>query len=126
MHIGDNCNINGLKILGKGRVTIGNNFHCGERFIIMLGSHDYDTDEYVPYGNRVMFKEVIIGDNVWIGRDVVISGNVTIGEGAIASIRSVIVKDVEPCAIVGGNPAKTIKYRDKEHYFNLKQLNKVH
>ena len=53
------------------------------------------------------------------GQDVTISGNVTIGDGAIVSIGSVVVKDVPRCAIVGGNPAKVIKYRDIEHYEQL-------
>ena len=126
VYIGDNCNINGLKVLGKGKVTIGDNFHCGEGLLIMLGSHEYDNDDYIPYGEKLTSKEVVICDNVWLGRDVTVSGNVKIGEGAIAATRAVIVKDVPPCAIVGGNPAKIIKFRNKEHYYHLKELKKFH
>ena len=50
----------------------------------------------------------------------IISGNVHIGEGAIVAIGSVVVKDVPRCAIVGGNPAKVIKYRNTEHFDRLK------
>lgn len=44
-----------------------------------------------------------------------------IGEGAIIAIGSVVVKDVPRCAIVGGNPAKVIKYRDIEKFEITKQ-----
>lgn len=63
---------------------------------------------------------------MWFGSDVIISGNVHIGEGAIVAIGSVVVKDVPAYAIVGGNPAKVIKYRDIEHFEKLKSENKFH
>lgn len=87
---------------------------------IMLGSHDYDHGDKIPYGTLFSHKEVIIDDFVWVGSDVIISGNVHIGEGAIVAIGSVVVKDVPRCAIVGGNPAKVIKYRDLDHFEKLK------
>ena len=67
----------------------------------MLGSHDYDNDDAIPYGSSYVSKQVIIDDFVWLGSDVTISGNVHIGEGAIIAIGSVVVKDVPPYAIVG-------------------------
>lgn len=49
-----------------------------------------------------------------------------IGEGVIVAIGSVVVKDVPPYAIVGGNPAKIIKYRDIEHFEKLKAEKRFH
>lgn len=92
----------------------------------MLGSHDYDRGEAIPYGLKFVSKQVIIDDFVWIGSDVIISGNVHIGEGVIVAIGSVVVKDVPPYAIVGGNPAKIIKYRDIEHFEKLKAEKRFH
>lgn len=92
----------------------------------MLGSHDYDNGDSIPYGEAYTSKQVVIDDFVWIGSDVIISGNVHIGEGAIVAIGSVVVKDVPPMAIVGGNPAKVIKYRDIEHFTKLKEQGKYH
>ncbi len=92
----------------------------------MLGSHDYDHGEAIPYGEAVTTKNVIIDDFVWLGSDVTICGNVHIGEGAIVAIGSVVVKDVPPFAIVGGNPAKFIKYRDIEHFEKIRALKKFH
>lgn len=92
----------------------------------MLGSHNYDNDDRIPYGYGHTEKQVTIGNNVWIASDVIISGNVNIGDGAIVAIGSVVVKDVPVCAIVGGNPAKVIKYRDINHYDRLVKENKYH
>lgn len=56
-------------------------------------------------------KPNFIGNDVWIGRRAIIRGGVTIGDGAIVGANSVVVKDVPPYAIVGGTPAKIIRYR---------------
>jgi len=58
--------------------------------------------------------KIVIGNDVWIGEGVFISRGVTIGDGAVIAARSVITKDVPPYAIVGGVPAKVIKYRFDE------------
>ena len=56
-----------------------------------------------------------IGNDCWIGEDVFFTGGLTIGDGAVVLSGSVVTKDVPPYAIVGGVPAKVIKYRyDKE------------
>ena len=55
--------------------------------------------------------EVLIGNDVWIGCNTCIMGGVTIHNGAVVAANSVVTKDVPPYAIVGGNPAKIIKYR---------------
>jgi virginiamycin A acetyltransferase len=57
---------------------------------------------------------MIIGNDVWVGYKATIMSGVTIGDGAIIAAHSVVTKDVEPYAIVGGNPAKLIKKRFSE------------
>lgn len=108
-----------------GGAKIGNHFHSGTGITIMLGSHDYDHGEAIPYGKGYVSKNVVIGDYVWLGSNCSICGNVTIGEGAVVAYGAVVVKDVPPYAIVGGNPAKVIKYRDIAHFQALKEKNKV-
>lgn len=55
--------------------------------------------------------DTIIGNDVWIGYGATIMPGVTVGDGAIIATKSVVTKDVEPYAIVGGNPAKEIRKR---------------
>lgn len=57
------------------------------------------------------FKGIKIGNDVWIGDNVLILGNVEIGDGAIIAAGSVVTKNVNPYCIIGGNPAKIIRYR---------------
>ncbi len=54
---------------------------------------------------------VYVGNDVWIGDNVTIAGGVTVGDGAILAYGAIVTKDVPPYAVVGGTPAKLIKYR---------------
>lgn len=63
--------------------------------------------EFQPYNHT------FIGNDVWIGTNVFIKDGVTIGDGAIIGANSAVTKNVEPYAIVGGAPAKLIRYRFK-------------
>ncbi len=122
--IGNNCHFNGMKISGKGNVLIGNNFHSGKRIRIITTFHNFDKGDAIPYDNTSYNKDVVIGDNVWLGESVMILGGVTIGEGAVIQAGSVVCKSVPPLAIAGGHPAVPFKYRDKEHYYRLKNAGK--
>ena len=54
---------------------------------------------------------VAIGNDVWIGDSVLITGGISIGNGAVVAARSIVTKDVPAYAVVGGNPAKVLKFR---------------
>lgn len=118
--IGDYCNFNGITISGNGPVIFGNYFHSGKDCLIISQNHNYEGSK-IPYDETFVLKSVEIGDCVWFGHRVIVTGNVKIGEGAIIAAGAVVTKDVPPCAIVGGNPARIIKYRNIEHYNKLKQ-----
>jgi acetyltransferase-like isoleucine patch superfamily enzyme len=67
-------------------------------------------------GNESYSKgPIIVGDDVWIGMNCVILSGLKIGQGAVIAAGSVVVGDIPPYSIVGGNPAKIIKYRFKEN-----------
>ena len=61
---------------------------------------------------------VVIGNDVWLGENVTIMSGVTIGDGAVLATNTHVVKDVAPYSIVGGNPAKHLKYRFSEEQRN--------
>jgi len=52
-----------------------------------------------------------VGSDVWIGDDAVVYAGVNVGDGAVICGQSVVTKDVPPYSIVGGNPARVIRYR---------------
>jgi acetyltransferase-like isoleucine patch superfamily enzyme len=126
VHLANNTNFNGMHVAGRGKVTIGSNFHSGRRCQIITSFHDYDDGEAIPYGTKNIDKEVIIEDNVWLGNDVIVLGGVTIGEGSIIQAGSVICKDIPKYAIAGGHPAVAFKTRDIDHYEKLKAQKAFH
>lgn len=122
--LGKNVSFNGMHILGLGEVTIGDYFHSGMNITIITSNHNWDSDVAIPYDKQRNNKPVYIKDFVWIGHGVIITPGVTIGEGAIVAAGAVVTRDVPNGAIVGGNPAKLIKYRDIEKFNKLKSENK--
>jgi virginiamycin A acetyltransferase len=78
-----------------------------------------DTDKTDVQVNPNKNKKVIIGNDVWIGTKSLILPSTKIGDGAIIAAGSVITKDVEPYSIVGGVPAKLIRYRFKKETIEI-------
>lgn len=69
-------------------------------------------EKAMPQPGELPYKgDTVIGNDVWIGYDCLIMPGVKVGNGAIISSRSVVVSDVAPYSIVGGNPARQIKER---------------
>jgi serine acetyltransferase len=58
--------------------------------------------------------DIVVGSDVWIGAKSTIMSGVKIGHGAIVAAGALVTKDVEPFSVVGGNPAKHLKYRFEE------------
>ena len=94
----------------------------GVKFIMNGANHAIDgfsTFPFCAFGDNWKdvpltpgFKgDTVIGNDVWIGYNAIIMPGVHIGDGAIIASKSVVTKDIEPYAIVGGNPAKLIKNR---------------
>ena len=108
--------------------TVGNFSIIARNCVVGLGAHPTNTlsphsifykqnrwkwhDEwYEDTGFRENDMPVTIGNGVWIGIRCLILDGVTIGDGAIVAAGAVVTKDVPPFAVVGGVPAKVLKYR---------------
>jgi len=110
----------------SGGVRIGRYFHSGRGLTIFSTNHNYDDASMIPYDSKVIEKPVIIKDFVWCGANVTIVPGVIVGEGVVIGAGSVVTKDVPDYAIVGGNPAVIIKYRNKERFEKLKKEGKYY
>lgn len=113
------------KFYGGGGLKIGQNTIIGNDVKILTTNHNYKGD-MLPYDGDAINKDVVIGENVWIASFAFILPGVHIGDGAIIAGGSVVTKDVPKCAIVGGNPARIIKYRDLEHYSKMVTRKKLY
>lgn len=109
--IGDNSTV-GFRSDIYGPVKIGKDVMIGPEVAIYTHNHKHDEID-IPMIKQgyTENKPVYIEDNVWIGRRVLIMPGVCIGTGSIVAAGAVVTKNVEPYSIVGGNPAKIIKYR---------------
>ncbi|WP_288479663.1 acyltransferase [uncultured Clostridium sp.] len=111
--IGKHSCLKDAYVESSGGVEIGDYVHSAINLVIWSSNHIYNS-EMIPFNYKYNYKKVIIHDFVWIGEGVRILPGVNIGEGAIIGMGSVVTKDIPNYAIVGGNPAKIIKYRDIE------------
>ena len=123
--IGDNTygNPTIFSYLSESKLIIGKYCSIAQDVTIILGGN-HRVDWITTYPFSALFDEakhikghpstkgdIKIGNDVWIGMGTTILSGVNIGDGACIASKSLIIKDVPPYAIVGGNPAKIIKYR---------------
>lgn len=126
-YFADDVSMNpGFTSKGAGRLFIGAHVHMGENVLVITDNHDFEEPAALPYDSRRMAKDVVIGDCVWIGDRVVIVPGVMIGEVAVLAAGSIVTRDVPPLAIVGGVPAKVIRYRPRDAYERLKREGRYH
>jgi acetyltransferase-like isoleucine patch superfamily enzyme len=110
---------------GQEKLIVGNYCSLGGTFILG-GKHAVDA--VTTYPHRINWKmpgagtdgfptptgDTVLGSDVWTCEGSLILSGVTIGDGAIVAAGAVVTKDVPPYAIVGGNPAKVLRYRYDE------------
>lgn len=111
------------------RLTIGNYVSIGPGVQFLLGvNHQTKTFTTYPLYSRLMASSnkdalnngpIVIEDEAWIGTDAIIMSGVTIGKGAMIAAGSVVTKDVPPYAIVGGVPARLIRYKFPEEIIKI-------
>ena len=134
-----NVSLGDLTYVGGGsqinNAVIGKFCSIGHDVKIGLGKHPSDTfvsthpvffstrkQSQITFADKNYFQEtekIKIGNDVWIGDNAIITDGVTIGDGVIIAVGAIVAKDVPDYAIVGGVPAKIIKYRFNEEDINF-------
>lgn len=111
IELGDNSGI-GENSYIYGKTIIGKNVMMGQECIINPRNHIIDNAT-IPMNQQGLAasKTVVIEDDVWIGCRVIVLPGVIVGSGSVLAAGAVVTKDVPPYAIVGGVPAKVIRYR---------------
>lgn len=99
---------------GSGGLTIGSYVNIGPNCSLLSSYHRFDRYDAPMAFQGVGRGPVMVADDVWIGANVVVLPNVRIGRGAIVGANAVVTRDVDPHAIVGGAPARLIRYRFDE------------
>lgn len=125
-NIGKGSYASDLKVLSWGEgasLSIGHYCSIADGVAIFLGG-EHRIDWVTTFPFNVLWREgggisghpktkgdVVIGSDVWLGRECLISSGVSIGHGAVVGARAVVTKNVPPYAIVAGNPATIVRYR---------------
>jgi len=108
--IAQNCSISGE----KSGIFIGKNVMIAPNVVIVAFNHGFESTE-IPMGIQKNDEApVIIENDVWIASNCTIGKGVTIMEGSIIGANSFVNKDVPPFSIMGGVPAKLIRYRNSK------------
>ena len=113
IEIGDHSTFGANSRIGV--VKIGNGVFMGPEVMIITKDHVY-SDLTIPIWMQGATppEPVIIEDDVWVGARVIILPGRRIGRGSVIGAGAVITKDVPPYAVVGGNPARVLKYRTSQ------------
>jgi galactoside O-acetyltransferase len=95
-----------------GKISIGDFVLIGPNVVMRTADHQFARLDIVIRKQGHVVKNIVIGNDVWIGANAIITGGVTIGDGAVVGAGAVVTRDIPPMAIAVGIPAKVIKYRN--------------
>ncbi|HEX6683095.1 MAG TPA: acyltransferase [Candidatus Limnocylindrales bacterium] len=107
---GRDCTLNPYAVV-RGKVELGDAVRVGAHTSLLGFNHSFDDPEVEVFRQPITSRGIRIGDDVWIGSHVVVVDGVTVGDRAVLAAGAVVTKDVPAGAVVGGNPARIIKWR---------------
>jgi acetyltransferase-like isoleucine patch superfamily enzyme len=110
--LGDNCTINPYATI-RAKFRCGHGVRIGAYACIVGFNHGFDRIDIPIYEQPHTSKGIVLGDDIWVGAQVTIVDGVTVGSHAILAGGAVVTRDVPDYAIVGGNPAKIIRMRNR-------------
>jgi maltose O-acetyltransferase len=115
IHIGKNTYFNGGRIVTgpNSKVVIGEWCAIGHNVNIIAWTHDTEESTGPMSERPTIEKDISIGNHVWIGTNAFIREGVTVGDNSIIGANSMVINDVEANSIVGGVPARLIKYKNE-------------
>lgn len=112
VEIGDNSGI-GINSVVPSDIKIGDNVLMGPQCFVLYFNHAFmDKSKTIKEQGYLGRQKTIIGDDVWIGREVLFTPGRTVADGSVIAARTCLTKDFPPYSIVGGNPSRLIKYRE--------------
>ncbi|QDV05116.1 2,3,4,5-tetrahydropyridine-2,6-dicarboxylate N-acetyltransferase [Planctomycetes bacterium Poly30] len=112
--IGAGSCVGALSWIGaSGHVTIGVDVMLGPRVTILPENHVFERLDVPIKAQGVLRRRVVIEDDCWIGAGATILSGVRIGRGSIVAAGAVVARSVPPRTVVGGIPARVLKYRSQ-------------
>lgn len=112
LRMGDHSNIGPYSWIGcSGFVDVGHNVLMGPRVSLLAEEHVHARSDVPIKEQGVQRKPITIEDDCWLGAGSSVLAGVTVGTGSIVAAGAVVTRDVEPCSVVGGVPARVIRKR---------------
>ena len=109
LQIGDDCGFSGTVIAAQQQIILGQRVMCGANVTITdADRHPLDPAARAR-GEGGATAPIQIGDDVWLGMNVLVLKGVQIGAGAVVAANSVVVSDIPPGCLAGGQPAKVLR-----------------
>ncbi|HEY0738033.1 MAG TPA: acyltransferase [Herpetosiphonaceae bacterium] len=113
IRIGSNVRLNGVGLMAKRGITIGDNCILGSTLLVDTDFHSVRRDRVTNPHAPVLSAPIVVGDNVWLAGQTVVLKGVTIGANSVIGFRAVVTRDVPPDVIVAGNPARVVRELDE-------------
>ena len=110
LRTGRNCTLNPFSVV-RGEIVLGDAVRIGAHTSLLAFNHTMTDPDVEVFRQPISSRGITVGNDVWIGSHVVILDGVTVGDKAVIAAGAVVTKNVPAGAIVGGNPARVLRWR---------------